>query len=297
MGLLTQTSEFRDSRDIVDDHAALRARLAVDGYLFVRQLLDPVAVNALGLKALGHLQAAGWTEEGPDARLVPPQGPVRAVRMRDAFGDRGYQRILIDPDFNKIPFVGPLAELMRQLLGPAGFCYPLKFPRIVYPASMVPRQPGNVIHKDYSAVQDMFTTWLPLGSVPQSLGGLAVLPGSQRSTGVRFRPLRHLERGWVTTDYAPGDVLVFHCLTTHAALPNREQRMRISAEYRWQLADQPAPRRVILGPQGQEIGSRMFGRKDWWRSVPPGLSLFDDGGEGVPARLPPAPSRFVAFDR
>jgi hypothetical protein len=296
MGLLTRTTEFRDSRDIVDDHAALRARLAVDGYLFVRQLLDPAAVSALGRKALGHLQEAGWTEDGPDPRVVAPQRPVRAVRMRDAFRDQGYQRILMDPDFNKIPFVGPLAALMRQLLGPAGFCYPLKFPRIVYPASMVPHQPGNVIHKDYSAVQDMFTTWLPLGSIPQSLGGLAVLPGSQRSTGVRFRPLRHLERGWVTTDYTPGDVLVFHCLTTHAALPHCEQRMRISAEYRWQLADQPAPRRVILGPRGQEIGSRMFGRTDWWRSVLPGLSLFDDGGQGAPARLPPAASRFVTFD-
>jgi hypothetical protein len=101
----------------------------------------------------------------------------------------------------------------------------------------------------------------------------------------------------VTTDYQAGDVLVFHCLTTHAALPNLTDRLRISAEYRWQLADQPAPRRVILGARGQEIGSRLFGGTDWWRSVLPGLTLFDDGGEGVPPRLPPAPSRFVAFDR
>jgi hypothetical protein len=215
--------------------------------------------------------------------------------MIDAFADVGYRRILADAAFNKIPFVGPLPELMRQILGPTGFCYPLKFPRIVYPAAMVPRQPGNVIHKDYKCVQDMFTTWVPLGSVPRSLGGLAVQPGSQRSTRVRYRPLNHLERGWVTADYEPGDVLVFHCLTTHAALPNREERMRISAEYRWQLADQPAPRRLTLGPAGQEIGSRIFSSTDWWRSVVPGLTLFDDGGEGAPALLPAAPSRFVAF--
>ena len=30
--------------------------------------------------------------------------------------------------------------------------------------------------------------------------------------------------------------------------------MRISAEYRWQLADLPAPRRMVLGPLGQEMG-------------------------------------------
>jgi hypothetical protein len=88
---------------------------------------------------------------------------------------------------------------------------------------------------------------------------------------------------------------VFHCLTTHAALPNREARMRFSGEYRWQLADQPAPRRLVLGPQGHEIGSRMFGRLPWWRSVAGGLTLFDDAGVDAAPRLPAPPSRFVQF--
>jgi len=141
----------------------------------------------------------------------------------------------------------------------------------------------------------MFTTWLPLGSVPRALGGLALQPGSQRTPRVRYRPLDDLEPGWVTTDYEAGDVLVFHCLTTHAALPNQAHRLRISAEYRWQLADQPVPRRVTLGPHGQEIGSRMFSQTDWWRSVTRDLTLFDDGGDGVQPILPAAPSRFVTF--
>jgi Phytanoyl-CoA dioxygenase (PhyH) len=279
----------------VGDPAGLRARLATDGYVFVRRLLDPALVESIGRTALGHIQEAGWTEAGTDPVSARPQAPVKAIRMRHAFADTGYRRILADTEFNRIPFVGPLPALMGQILGPAGFCYPLKFPRIVYPATMVSRQPGNVIHKDYKSVQDMFTTWMPLGSVPRSHGGLALQPGSQRSTRVRHRPLNRLERGWVTTDYEPGDVLVFHCLTTHAALPNKEPTMRISAEYRWQLADQPAPRRVVLGPAGQEIGSRMFSRTQWWRSVVPGLTLFDDGGDGAPPLLPAAPSRFVTF--
>jgi hypothetical protein len=291
MWLTATASEFRDSRDLVGDGAGLRARMAADGYLFFRQMLDPALVDGVGHQARRQLQAAGWTEDGPDPTEARPLTPVRAVRMRDAFGDRGYQRILMDPAFNKIPFVGPLPDLMGQLLGPTGFCYPLKFPRIVYPASMVPRQPGNVIHKDYSS------TWLPLGPVPRTLGGLAVLPGSQRSTRVRLRPLNHLERGWVSTDYQPGDVLVFHCLTSHAALPNHEAHLRVSAEYRWQLADQPAPRRLITGPQGHEIGSRLFRRCDWWHPVMPGLTLFDDGGVGAPPALPALPSRFVPFTR
>jgi ectoine hydroxylase-related dioxygenase (phytanoyl-CoA dioxygenase family) len=158
---------------------------------------------------------------------------------------------------------------------------------------VVPRQPGNTVHKDYRAVQDMFTCWVPLGAVPESLGGLAVLPGSQLTTRVRHRPLDRLESGWVTTDYEAGDVLVFHCLTTHAALPNRQQRMRFSAEYRWQSSDVPAPQRVVVGPRGHEIGSRLFRSAPWWRSVLPGLTLFDDDRWGARTSLPASPSRFV----
>jgi hypothetical protein len=216
--------------------------------------------------------------------------------MRDAGADRGYRQILADPGFNSIPFVSPLADVMARILGPSGFCYPMKVPRIVYPASLVPRQPGNVVHKDYRSVQDMFTSWVPLGDVPRTLGGLAVLPGSHRHSQVRYRPLDRLEDGWLTADYEAGDVIVFHCLTTHAALPNHEDRMRLSGEYRWQLADRPAPRRMVIGPNGKEIGSRLFAGAPWWHSVVRGLTLFDDGGADRHPTRPAPPSRFVSFD-
>lgn len=289
------SSELRDSKALFGDWQALRALIASDGYVFLRGLLDPDMVRAVGRTGLGHLQAAGWTAPGPDPVTAPPQMPVRAIKMRDAFADDGYRKIFVDPGFNMVPFTSPLAALMGQIMGPGRFCYPLKLPRIVYPTSMVPRQPGNIVHKDYRSVQDMFTCWVPLGDVPRALGGLAVQPGSQTTSRVRYRPLNELEPGWLTTDYQPGDVLVFHCLTTHAALPNREARMRFSAEYRWQLADQPAPRRMVMGPQGAEMGSRLFARTNWWRPVPQGVTLFEDGGLDHKPTLPAPPSRFVPF--
>lgn len=295
MSTTTSRTELTDSRELVGDRQALRARIAADGYVFVRGLLDPEAIRAVGRTGLGHLQQAGWTEDGGDPVTAPPRMPVHAVAMRNAFGDQGYQRVLADPGFNRIPFTSPLADLMGQILGPAGFCYPLRLPRIVYPVSSVPRQPGNVVHKDYGAVQDMFTCWVPLGDVPRSLGGLAVEPGSHHTTQVHYRPLTRLERGWVTTDYQAGDVLVFHCLTTHAALPNLSDRMRFSAEYRWQLDDQPAPRRMVIGPHGLELGSRVFAQTDWWQPVAGRLTFFEDGGEDRRPRLPAPPSRFVSF--
>jgi hypothetical protein len=287
----TVAAELQDSSGVVGDWAALRARIAEDGYVFVRGLLDAEMVRTVGRTGLAHLQDAGWLEPGRDPVLAAPQRPIRAVRMRDAFGRPGYRQIVADPGFNRIPFTTPLADLMAQILGPEGFCYPLKLPRVVYPASMVAKQPGNYIHKDYGAVQDMFTCWVPLGDVPRTLGGLALEPGSQHRAAVRPRPLDSLPRGWLTTDYRAGDALVFHCLTTHAALANMEQRIRFSAEYRWQLADQPAPRRLVTGPAGQEIYSRLFARSPWWHPVPAGLRLFDDQQEK--GRPPTPPSRFV----
>ena len=295
MKLREREGELTDSAALSGDWQALRNRIASDGYVFMRGLLDPVTVRAVGRTGLAHLQAAGWTETGEDPVTARPCVPVRAVAMRDAFRDLGYRRLLADPGLNQIPFVSPLADLMGDLLGPAGFCYPLKLPRIVYPTSRVPRHPGNVVHKDYRAVQDMFTCWVPLGDVPQTLGGLAVQPGSHHTSRVQYRPLQRLEAGWVTADFEAGDVLIFHCLTTHAALPNRSERMRLSAEYRWQLADQPAPRRLVIGPQGREIGSRLFAGTGWWRPVAGGLTLFDDGGDDRRPVLPALPSRFVSF--
>ena len=243
-----------DSRELFGDEEALRAVLRRDGYIFMRGLLYPDWVEDVGRHAFSALQDAGWTEPGVDPLYAAPRLPVRAVAMRDAFSDPGYRDILLDPGFNAIPYDSPLAWLMRQIMGPEGFCYPLKVPRVVYPASVVPRHPGNLVHKDFASVQDMLTCWIPLQSIPTRLGGLALQPGSQTSARVRYRPLERLERGWRTTDYEPGDVLIFHCMTTHAALPNREERLRISAEYRWQLADLPAPRRMVLGPLGAGDG-------------------------------------------
>jgi hypothetical protein len=70
------------------------------------------------------------------------------------------------------------------------------------------------------------------------------------------RPLTAAEPGWASTDYRPGDVIVFHCLTPHAALPNTTMastalpgtttaagraRLRLSGDFRWQLPDKPVP--------------------------------------------------------
>jgi hypothetical protein len=289
------SQQLVDSNGLLGDRVALRTSMAEHGYLFFRGLLNSVEIRSVGEAVLGQLQAAGWIEGGCDPVSAAPVPPVRAVRMANLFGDRTYTRIVLNPRLNRVAHRSRLADVMRDVLGPLGFCYPLRIPRIVYPVSFAPRQPGNYIHKDYRSVQDMFTCWVPFGEVPRSLGGLALLPGSQRTDRVAAQSLDELPAGWLTSDYQPGDVLIFHCLTTHAALPNLSDRMRFSVEYRWQLADQPAPRRLVNGPTGAEIGARLLSRYPWWKPVPAGVQLFDEDLDGTRSRLPAPPSRFVPF--
>jgi len=91
----------------------------------------------------------------------------------------------------------------------------------------------------------------------------------------------------------PGDAIIFHCLTPHAALPNRGSALRISGDFRWQRVGQPAPAELVLGPAARppELFARLFRREPWWEPVPAGLELHP---RAQLVSIPPGPSRLVA---
>jgi ectoine hydroxylase-related dioxygenase (phytanoyl-CoA dioxygenase family) len=90
-------------------------------------------------------------------------------------------------------------------------------------------------------------------------------------------------------------VVIFHCLTPHAALPNTGHQLRLSTDFRWQEPGYPAPVEMILGPAGRppELFSRLLGREAWWEPVPPRLTLRPRADL---AAQPPRPSRLFAVD-
>ena len=280
--------ELTESRSLAGDPVALRARLAADGYVFLRGLLPAERVRAAGERVGAALRAGGWTAAG-----APRLG--RAAGPREALADPAYRAAVLSLAFNALPYLAPLRETVRRILGPGAFSYPVKVLRAVAPESATERTRGRYVHCDYpgAGVQDMLTTWLPLAEVPAALGGLAVRPGGHRDRPRRPRLLAGTEAGWATTDYRPGDVIIFHCLTPHAALPNAGGRLRLSADFRWQQPGCPAPSEMILGPAGRapELFSRLLGRQPWWEPVPAGLTL-RPGGE-LAAR-PPGPSQLFA---
>jgi hypothetical protein len=282
--------ELTDSRSLAGDPGALKARLAADGYVFLRGLLPAEPVRAAGERVAAALRAGGWTAAGS-----PLLG--RAVGPREALADPAYRAAVTSLAFNALPYLAPLRQTVRRILGPAAFSYPVKVLRAVAPETPAERASGRYIHCDYrgSGVQDMLTTWLPLAEVPAALGGLAVRPGGHRERPRRPGPLAGTERGWRTTDYRPGDVIIFHCLTPHAARPNTSRQLRLSADFRWQQPDRPAPSEMILGPTGRpwELFSRLLGREPWWEPVPAGLTLRP---RSELAARPPGPSQLFAVD-
>jgi Phytanoyl-CoA dioxygenase (PhyH) len=283
--------ELADSAALAADPDGLRRRLAADGYLFFRGLLPQAEVRAAGQAVLSRLQAGGWADD----RGIPSAAP-RAANSIDALADPAYRAALTSAVFNRLPYLSPLRSVVRAVLGPVAFSYPAKVLRAVYPERPDARPRGRYIHYDYGVggVQDMLTSWLPLTDIPVRIGGLAVRPGGHLGPPQPPRLLAVAEPGWATTSYQPGDAIIFHCLTPHAALPNRSSSLRISGDFRWQRPDQPAPAELILGPRGRppELFSRLFARERWWEPVPAGLGL---APRAELAGRPPGPSRLVAM--
>jgi phytanoyl-CoA dioxygenase PhyH len=281
--------ELADSSGLADDPAALKARLAVDGYVFLRGVLPAERVRAAGELIAAKLRAGGWTAAGSP-------GPGRAG-PRAALADPAYRAAVVSSAFNALPYLAPLRATVRRILGPEAFSYPVKVLRAVAPEVPAQRPRGRYVHCDYmaSGVQDMLTSWMPLAGIPVALGGLAVRPGGHRDRPRHPHPLTGTELGWATTDYHPGDVLIFHCLTPHAALPNTGRQLRLSADFRWQQPSYPAPAEMVLGPAGRrpELFSRLLGREPWWEPVPAGLVLRP---QAELAAQPPRPSRLFAVD-
>jgi hypothetical protein len=289
--------ELIDSSGIAGDAAALRERLAVHGYLFFRGLLPAEQLRAAGAAVATRLRDGGWA----DANGAPSAQP-RALNALDALSDPAFRAALLCPEFNQIPYLAPLRDAVRRVLGAPAYSYPVKVLRAVYPERPGPHARGRYIHYDYGVGggQDMLTSWLPLMDIPVTLGGLAVQPGGHHWPPRMPRPLTGSEPGWATTDYRPGDAIVFHCLTPHAALPNREPALRLSGDFRWQLPDKPAPEEMVLGPLARQRNSsarppelfyRMFSRQRWWEPIPTGITLRP---RAELAAIPPAPSRFFA---
>ncbi|MBK7711720.1 MAG: phytanoyl-CoA dioxygenase family protein [Bacteroidales bacterium] len=121
--------------------------------------------------------------------------------------------------------------------------------------------------------QNVHTVWIPIGNIPVSQGTLAILEGSHnlesfarlRNTYGRIDvdrdmisegwftkdPYEITEKfggKWLTTEFNPGDVLIFGLYTMHASTTNLTDKFRISCDIRFQ-------------PAGEAMDERWAGKK------------------------------------
>ncbi len=229
--------EARDSSALRADGPALRAELARSGYLLLRSLL-PTEDLAAARAAFEHARTA--TSD-------VPLGRAGAARREVAL----QQRLCASPAVHALARHPRLLALMSDLLERAEvFVHPRPACRIVPPAADRDAADPTPAHQDHVNMQGTartYVAWIPLADCPRTRGPLAVAARSHLAGPVPHAPARGARilscaadgLDWVSADFAPGDVLIFHSLTIHGALANQTGATRISLDCRYQRFDDP----------------------------------------------------------
>lgn len=244
--------ELSDGRGLPGDAAALRQRLAAEGYLLLRQFFAPEAILRARHEVLAALDGRGFLNSDlpidkggindDNCALIFPQPEVTEM-------DRLQQLVL----------ASALADLLGTLLGAPAAPAPRQLVRAV------PRGAATACHCDALYVPGsapMLNVWIPLGETPLEKGPALLCLGSPQFAPIRaLREQGHataeesrrwhgadviqaaLDQGgrWATAVFQPGDILIFGMDMLHGSLPNTTHFYRLSVETRYQVQGTPPP--------------------------------------------------------
>jgi ectoine hydroxylase-related dioxygenase (phytanoyl-CoA dioxygenase family) len=221
------------------------------GYVVVRGLLPPADLDPLLREITQVLADTRWLSgDDPVQRIANPSAAC-------ADGDPAYKavndKVFQLESFHRLPHHDLLQKVMKLLVGPELFIHPKSAVRLIFPHF---DRGTTKAHQDHTAVggtDQSFTAWLPLHDCPIEQGVLRVKSGSHRfglqaTAGKTGCIVGGTEQGdeWVGGDLHKGDLLIFHSLTVHEALPNESNRMRISFDCRFQNYRQPVNPGVLV---------------------------------------------------
>lgn len=240
--------ELADSASLLGDQEALRERMAEDGYLLMRGLLQAEVVARVRGDILAVCRRHGWLR--PD-----PEGDSGAVDLTASCAvaepryNVVYSEVISLESYNELAHSAPILRLIETLTHASDVIpRPAKRAHLIFPQDDFGATPPHQDFPHEQGAEEAYTTWIPLGDCPRELGGLAVWPGSRHRGvidhgfvpgvgGLGIRNDAIPDVSWLSADYHMGDVLVFHSLTVHGALTNRTaDRLRISADFRYQRA-------------------------------------------------------------
>jgi hypothetical protein len=238
---------LHDASTILDDPSALRAHADRHGYLFLPGLMPASLVARLREVLRGHCAAQGVAiargsgDNPPSIEVREQVGP--GWQGRDDARWLALQRAtLSDPLFRQLGDQPALFRVLEALFGTTPARANRDICRLAMPGCAHLTTRPHQDHYYIAGSRRLWTAWMPLVDCPLELGPLALLPGSGRQgllvhvegdQGAEVAP----DAEWVTAPLAPGDVVLFHCLTVHRALENRSHdKLRASVDFRYQPA-------------------------------------------------------------
>ena len=275
-----------DSSALVSDGVAMRAALERDGYLFLPSALDSDLVGEARAECLRRLSDAEALEPGTDPldavarkdcgsyfspQLAEGNAPLHQLLYGGAMMAI-YERLLggaVRPfDFTWLRAVSPGS-------GTAPHCDTVYMGRGTdelftswTPLGDIPRSIGGLIVLEKSHERtDVTGDYLKQDVDSYCIGGPGEeavksgklhwehwqKPGEPWDGTLSHDPpalLKTFGGRWLTADYKIGDVLIFTIRTVHASLDNGSDRIRLSADTRYQRASDPADERWIVAPDG-----------------------------------------------
>ena len=259
--------ELTDSSSCLQDPRSLQARLAEDGYLFLRGALDPQAVLAARREIFQRLEAVGEIAPPAEAGITTGRSE-RETRHPDlgAF----WQSLCEGPALRRVTHAGRMLDLMETVLGEPVRPFDFLWLRVMPPGR------ASAFHYDHVYMNRgsgrLHTVWTPLGPVPIEEGPILVMEGSHRWDDliaqyqgfdvdldksrpghVTMEPVTFArERGCrlLSADFQPGDLLIMSMFLLHGSLDNHspEGRARLSCDTRYQPARDPVDARWMGSP-------------------------------------------------
>ncbi len=255
---------LRDCNQILSNREALLDQLATDGYLLIRGLLDPHAVQTARERIAEYLV---------DHHVVEHAYPAGALALIDGANPPrlgGRREITHDPAVGTVLEADALAQFFSFLFDEPALAFDYKWLRAV-PTGRATGAHFDSVYMGRGSSQ-LMTTWIPLGDVSPRHGSLAICVGAHnlnsyrllRDTYGRSDVDRDNTPGWLSSDppsvtqefggrwstasFATGDVITFGMNTMHASTTNITNELRLSCDVRYQPASDPTDERW-MGPE------------------------------------------------
>lgn len=266
--------QLESAINLLGDRAALQAKMAVEGYLFLPGLLNRDDVLAARRVFAERLAAGGYIDPRFPLMDVVAHPTADCAFMPELAGD--------NPELTRVVYGPQMLGFFEQLLGGEVRHFDFTWVRAVAPGR------GTDPHMDIvymgRGTTKLYTAWTPIGDVPLSMGGLLILERSHRhdrlnenygkkdvdtfcanrrgddysdmggggniAAGGRLsrdavKLRQNLGGRWLTADFTTGDVLVFSMFTVHTSLDNASNAIRLSTDTRYQLASEPIDERWV----------------------------------------------------